>query len=1040
MRKYLLVSVLFLTALTQVAMAQEMTVSGVITDQETGETLPGVTVVIKDQPSKGTVTDFDGNYKLSVSTEDVLSVSFIGYKTETIPVGGQTVIDVALRLDVEELQEVVVIGYGVQKKKVLTGSIESVSAEEISQTPVVSVDQALQGRAAGVQLLNQSGQPGEKPAIRIRGIGTDGNADPLILVDGVAVSSIDNLNPADIQSMEVLKDAASTAIYGARAANGVVLITTKSGNKGGKFSVTYSGYMGVQNAANKVDLLNAEQYQQVMANAGATALDGSPIDPLQVPAYNTDWQKELFTKNAPIESHYIGVEGGTEKTSYASSVSYFNQEGIIGGEKSKFERYTARLNTRTEVNKVFSWGQTLSYTHLETRGVTSNGSFNGAFGSALNLDPLTPVFETDETRLSQNPYSSEPVLEDANGNIYAVSRYVAGEVVNPLARLELQNQIVTKDQILGNFYAQVEPLEGLKIKTTVGTDVSYLGFSSYRPLYFLTGTFNNTATTSLSKEYQRNSVFQLENTINYDKRVGKHHFNVLFGTTTLDNRWENLVGGGQGINTDNPNLIYLDLIQEDSVLRASAGGSASRTTRASFFSRLLYDYNDRVSFSATQRRDGSSNFGANNKFANFYSFGASWVINEEAFFPDWGPLSLLKLRASWGQNGNDRIGTFRYQSTVDFNIAYNLANGPNNGAIPLFLENQDIKWEASEQIDLAIESGFFDNRLTVDVGYYKKTTKDLLQIDKGPATLGLDLKEANVGEMENEGIEITTQWRSEKNDFRYSIGFNATYNKNTMTKVASDAGFIPGASWALAGEVTRTIEGLPVVSFYGFKTDGIFQSDAEVFSHINSEGDPLQPNAQAGDIRFVDVDGDGQITDADRTAIGSPLPDWTLGSNLSLNYKNFDFSALLTGQLGVDVFNGMGRPDIITSNRQVRVLNQWSEDNPSNTIPRLYDNDGNENYTRATDMLNIEDGSYLRIKNIQFGYTMPAAFLDKIKCSNWRIYVSAENLLTFTNYSGADPEVGSTVTDGDINIRDTGIDRGIYPQARTFRLGTSITF
>lgn len=1012
-------------------------VTGTVTDADTGETLPGVTVLVKGQGTNGTITDFDGNYSLQVFGEDVLIYSFVGFKSVEVPVGNQLVIDVALQLDISELEEVVVIGYGVQKKKVLTGAIESVSSEEITQTPVVSVDQALQGRAAGVQLLNQSGQPGEKPSIRIRGIGTDGNSDPLILVDGIAVNSIDNLNPADIKSMEVLKDAASTSIYGARAANGVVLITTKTGNKGGKVSINYSGYYGVQNAGKQVDLLNADEYISVMSRAGVTSLTGTPLDANLIPAHNTDWQKELFTANAPIVSHYIGVDGGSEKTSFSSSISYFNQEGIIGGEKSKFERYTARLNTRTDVNDIFSWGNTLTVTHLVTRGVTSNGSFNGAYSSALNLDPLTPALETNPNLLSQIPYSNEPVVTNGNGTPYGISQFVAGEVVNPLARMELQNSVTTKEQFLGSIYAELEPIKNLKFKTSFGADVSYLDIQGYNPIFFLTSTFNNTIATSLNHQIQRNSAMQLENTASYLKEIGNHRFNFLVGTTMLDNNWEVLSAGGQGVNTDNPNLIYLNLAVDST---ETAGGTASQTTRASVFSRLLYDYNERISVSITQRRDGSSNFGANNKFANFWSFGASWVINEEPFFPKWRALSLLKLRGSWGQNGNDRIDAFLYESTVDFNVRYNLASGVVNGAIPGFLENQDIKWEASQQLDIGIETGFFDNRLTATFDYYKKTTKDLLQNVTGPAALGIDLRVANVGEMVNEGFEMSASWRESKGDFGYSIGANATYNQNTMTKVDNEAGFIPGATWGLSGEVTRTYEGSEVVSFFGYKTDGIFKTERDVLAHINSSGKQIQPSAKPGDIRFVDVNGDGRISDDDRTIIGSPLPDWTFGSNFKIDYKGFDVSALLIGQLGLDVFNGMNRPDISTSNRQDYILDQWTEDNPNGSIPRLVSGDPNKNYTRATDMINIEDGSYLRVKNVQFGYQFPNSMLERFKCSNWRVYISGENLFILTGYSGADPEVGSTVTDGNINIRDTGIDRGIYPMARTFRLGTSITF
>lgn len=1031
--KQLVKFLFFFFVASSVAFSQKL-VRGKVTDT-TGEGIPGVTILEKGT-SNGSITDIDGSYSLSVSEEATLSFTFIGFEAQEVLVGNQSTIDIEMKEALSELEEVVVIGYGVQKKKVLTGSIESVSSKEITSTPVFSAEQALQGRTAGVQLLNQSGQPGERPSIRIRGVGTNGNSDPLILVDGMAVLSIDNINPADIKSMEVLKDAASASIYGARAANGVILITTKGGSHSTKTSITYSGYYGVQNAAKKVDLLNADQYIQVMGMARARKLNGTLIDPNEIPTTNTDWQEELFTANAPIQSHYIGIEGGNEKTAYSSSISYFNQEGIIGGEKSKFERYTARLNTNTKVNKVLRWGSSFNFTHLNTRGVTSNGSFNSAFGSALNLDPLTAVYENDPDILSQSPYSSEPVVEDPNGNLYAISDYVAGEVTNPLARLEIQTQTTTKDQILGNLFLEVEPIENLKLRTTGGVDLSYLGFDSYQPLYFLTETFNNLEQTNVVKEYQRNWNLQSESTVNYTKKIGAHNFNILVGTTILDNRWENLVGGGQGIDTSNPNLIYVNNVTVDST-RTSAGG-ADRTTRFSIFSRLLYDYNDRVSFSVTQRRDGSSNFGSNNKFANFWAFGASWVINEEPFFPQWDKLTFLKLRASWGQNGNDRIGSFRYASTVDFAIAYDEIRG----ATPAFLENQDIKWETSEQLDLGFEAGLFDNKLTATFDYYKKTTKDLLQVRTILATAGIEARESNVGEVQNEGFEISLKWRNRIGELGYSIGANATYNKNTMTRVASEAGFIEGATWALAGEVTRIIEGQPIVSFFGYQTDGIFQSDLEVAQYFSaaSNGQPIQPDAEPGDIRFVDTNNDGVITGADRVAIGSPLPDWTVGSTVSLDYKGFDFSMLLTGQLGVDVFNGINRPDITTSNRQTWILNQWTETNPSNSIPRLVNGDPNQNYTRATDMINIEDGSYVRIKNIQIGYSMPSAVLEKISCTNWRWFISVENLTTFTRYSGPDPEVGSTVTDGNINIVDTGIDRGIYPQARTFRVGTSITF
>ncbi len=1037
MKKIGLLIVLFGLSCLPYLQAQTQNISGTVTDAD-GEGLPGVTIIVQGT-TQGTITDFDGTYSLSVPENANLVFSFIGFKEEVVNTANQTEINLVMREDAEELGEVIVIGYGIQKKKVNTGAISSISSEEISSTSVVSADQALQGRAAGVQVLNQSGQPGERPSIRIRGVGTNGNSDPLILVDGIQVLSIDNINPADIESMEVLKDAASASIYGARAANGVILITTKSGSTKGRASITYDGYVGAQNSASRVDLLNADEYVQIMGAAGARNLAGIPIDPNMIPSTDTDWQDELFTQNAPIQSHYIGVEGGNEKTLYSGSLSYFDQEGIIGGDRSKFERYNARLKSNTNINEKVRWGNTISFTHLETRGVTSNGSFNSAFGSALNLDPLTPVFETDAGVLAQSPYATEPVVRDENGAFYGISENVSGEVTNPLARLELQTQEVVKDQVLGNVFLEVEPIKDLIIRTTGGMDLSYLGFDSYRPLFFLTSTFNNPVETSVSKEFQRAWNLQWENTINYSKSFGKHNFNLLVGNSVLDNQWENLSAGGQGINTDNQNLIFLNNVTVDST--RTGGGGANRVTRASVFSRLLYDYNDRVSFSITQRRDGSSNFGSNNKFGNFWAFGASWVINEEPFFPEWKALSFLKLRASWGQNGNDRIGSFQFASLVDNAPSYGLLQG----AIPLSLENPDLRWESSNQLDLGIESRFFDDKLLIDVDYYNKVTDDLLQIQELRSTSGFaQAPLTNVGQVKNEGVEMALEWRERKGKLFYSVAVNAAYNENTMTRVANDAGFIAGANWALAGEVTRIIQGQPIVSFFGYETDGIFQSEAEVNQYVSANSSDafrrIQPNAIPGDLRFVDTNGDGAITDADRVAIGSPLPDWTVGSTLSAEYAGFDFSALLTGQFGVDVFNGITRQDITTTNKQAWLLNQWSETNTDTDVPIFTVGDPNGNYTRATDAVNIEDGSYVRLKNIQLGYSLAPNVLERIKCSKWRWYISVENLTTFTNYRGSDPEVGSTQTNGNINIVDTGIDRGIYPQARTFRLGTSITF
>ncbi|MEQ9232241.1 MAG: SusC/RagA family TonB-linked outer membrane protein, partial [Cyclobacteriaceae bacterium] len=537
------------------AMAQQ-TITGKVLD-ETGEGIPGVTVLEKGT-TNGTITDFNGDFSITVTNSaSILQFTSIGFASIEEVVGERTSIDIGMNESQTELDEVVVIGYGTQRKKVVTGAIESVSADEINSQPLARVDQALQGRAAGVQVVNQSGQPGEGPVIRIRGIGTDGNPEPLILVDGMAVNSIDNINPGDVESMEVLKDSAATSIYGARAANGVILITTKSGSE--KFSVTYNGYKGVQNVARKVDLLNSDQYVELMASAGARSLTGQDFDVNEVPANYTDWQSALFTKNAPIEYHEINLQGGTENSAYTSSISYFNQEGIIGGERSKIEKYIGKVKGRTQVNDMFAMGSDITYTNLVTRGVASNSSFNGEYNSALNLDPLTPVYETDEFLLSQAPYSTNPVLTTGSGDVFGISQYVGQEVVNPLAKLRTQNQVVTKDQILANVYGELEPVENLIIRSSASMDLSYLEFTGFNDIYYLSST-NATTSTSAYKVYLKNTALQFENTARYSKKISDHRFDLMIGNTYLTRNSEDLSGSGQGLDVANPNLRYLNLV------------------------------------------------------------------------------------------------------------------------------------------------------------------------------------------------------------------------------------------------------------------------------------------------------------------------------------------------------------------------------------------------------------------------------------------------------------------------------------------------
>ncbi len=1011
---------------------QGQTLTGKVTDRMTDESLPGANVVIEGT-TQGTVTDFDGNYQIGLAPGTYNIVfSYLGYASETIEITLEAdetqVYNVALYPDITTFEEFVVIGYGVQQKKVATGAIASVSSEEITRTPVLRMEQAMQGRTAGVQVTSLSGQPGEAPTVRIRGAGTTGNAAPLYVVDGMVVGGIDYLNPGDIESIDVLKDAASAAIYGARAANGVVLITTKSGTRG-EMSITYSAYQGIQNAARTIDMLNADQYRMLMNEGARNAGLSEPFDLSEIPEHDTNWQNELFQSNAPIFNHDITVTGGSDRSTYSSALSYFSQEGIIGGEKSKFDRITARLNTTHKVNDFFSFGNNMAYSYIERRGIASNTSFNGAYSSALNIDPLTPVFETNENTLDQYPYSEEPVVTDAEGKIYGISNYVGAEIVNPLALLETQRQNTRVDKIVGNVYGELELIEGLKIKSSMGLDFAYIVNDSHTPLFYLNGAQSNTDKTNVSKGIQRFYTWDWENTAVYSRQIDRHNFSVLAGITARKENYEDLSGFNAQVPVDDPDNVYLSMAT-DTVW--TAYGGASHYALLSQFGRIIYDYDTRYAFNFTLRRDGSSNFGSNNRFGIFPSVAATWIISEEGFFPQWNALDILKIRASWGINGNDNIGRFRYISTINKSRGYIFGSGRAFGASPSFVENADLKWEESEQLNFALDFGFFNSRLTGSLDYYIKTTRDLLEIIPIPGHVGNDPPYSNVGSVQNKGVELSLQYRNFESAFNYTLGANVSYNHNEVIKIGNEDGVLPGASWAVAGMVTRAELGLPIGFFWGYKTDGIFQNQAEVFQHVNRNGQMLQPNAKPGDVRFVDFNGDGIINADDRTMIGNPTPEWTLGFNATFNYAQFDLSFLIIGTYGNDIFNGMQRPDLRYTNRTIDALDRWTGEGTSNTVPRYTWVDVNNN-NRISDLY-IEDGSFLRMKNIQLGYTIPVAILNRIQANTWRIYVSAENLFTLTNYTGADPEIGA------LSSFDIGIDRGVYPQARTFRLGTTISF
>jgi TonB-linked SusC/RagA family outer membrane protein len=671
----------------------------------------------------------------------------------------------------------------------------------------------------------------------------------------------------------------------------------------------------------------------------------------------------------------------------------------------------------------------MAYSHIMRRGIGSNQSFNGAYSSALNLDPLTPLYETDTAKLNQYPYNIEPVIISDDGNVYGISEYVGAEVVNPLALLEIQTGETRVDKLVGNIYGEITFIEGLKFRSTLGTDLAYVLYDSYTPLYFLNGAQNNTDKTSVYKSMERYFTWQWENTLSYTKKIKDHSFSVLAGTTAQERNYEDLTGFNAKVPVGDPDNIYLDMATDTAWV---ATGGAYASALFSVFGRVTYDFKSKYAFTGIVRRDGSSRFGPNNRYGIFPSVGVSWLLSEEAFMPSLGPVNFIKLRASWGINGNDEIGDYQFVSTIDKSRGYIFGGGRLTGSSPSYIENADIKWEESEQLDIAIDLGAFNDRLIATFDYYIKNTKDLLERIPIPGHVGNDAPYANVGSVQNKGVEMSVNWRHFIGNLKYNFGVNAAYNKNKMTKIGNEEGYINGASWAIAGVVTRSEEGLPIAYFYGYQTDGIFQNENEIFQHYGSDGIPLQPNAVPGDVRFVDVNGDDKIDSDDRTYIGNPTPDWTLGINGSFEFKNFDLAFLFTGAFGHEIFNGAQRQDLRYTNRPESQLGRWTGEGTSDDIPRYTWSDVNNNY-RVSDLY-LENGSYLKLKNIQLGYTLPKGFLEKIKIGVWRFYVSAENLVTFTGYSGPDPEIGA------MSSFDIGIDRGVYPSARTFRLGTSISF
>ncbi len=1017
--------------------AQELNVKGVVTSADDGQPIPGATVVVKGKTT-GVITNLDGAYSLKVPGNSTLIFSFVGLKSQEVAVNNRTTINVVLASATEAIEEVVVVGYGTQKKSVVTGAISSVKSKDLEKVSPGRVEQALQGRVSGVTVAANSGQPGSAATIRVRGVTTfgDGGNNPLWVVDGVVVDAggIGYLNQSDIESIEVLKDAASAAIYGTRAATGVILVTTKKGSVG-KLSVTYNGFYGISGPAKILNLLNATQYGALL-NERSVAGGGNVIFPnISALGVGTDWQKAIFNNSANRYSHEFSLSGGNEKSTFYFSLGIQDQQGIVASDISKFSQKNMRLNSTHKISKIFTFGETIGYTHQKQTGIgNTNSEFGGPLSSAINLDPVTPLVVTDPAVANAAPYSVNPVIRDPNGNPYGISSIVGQEMTNPLAYIQTRlGNYGWSDNFVGNAYLSAQITKELTVKSSVGAKLAYWGDQGFNLVNYLSAT-NQVLRNSIYKNTNNVFNWNVENTINYSKVIGDHDINVLLGQATYVDNY----GGGQGVTLYNlPVTSYENASFNFNIPAATdkTGWGSENTLHklTSLFARVNYNYKEKYLFTGIYRRDGSSRFGTNNKYGVFPSFSLGWVVSKENFWPVNDVVNTLKIRGGYGVVGNDAIRDFGYLATVGGGFNYTIGNSGSitTGYAPASLDNPDLRWEQTAQANIGFEARFFKS-LNVTVDYYNKKTTGILRPITIPGYVGVSSSPVgNIADMENKGLELELSYSKKFGQLNFSANGNVAYLKNVVTYVAADANYITGdASFQSMGAVTRTQQGQSYNSFYGYKTAGIFQNVAEIAAYTNAAGNPIQPNARPGDFRWVDTNGDGVISDLDKTFLGTNIPKYTFGLTLNFDYKNFDLMAFASGAAGNKIFQGLRRLDINNSNWQTVALSRWTGEGTSNTYPRLTSNDTNGNFGKMSDFY-LENGDYLRLKVVQLGYSLPANLVGKINANKLRVYVSAENLLTLTKYTGYDPEIGGGVF---------GIDKGVYPQARTFMLGVQLQF
>ena len=989
------------------AQQQAKTVTGTVTDVN-GEPIIGANIRIKGTTT-GTITDIDGNFSIEAEPQSVIEVSYIGYLTQETVINNQKSIRFLLKEDTKTLDEVVVIGYGVQKKADLTGSVANINTEKLNTQSNANIGQALQGKIAGVDIVSQGGAPGSGTRIMVRGIGTLNNASPLYIVDGMYMNSIDHINPNDIASIDVLKDASSAAIYGSRAANGVIIVTTKEGsNTEAKPIIDLSVNLGISTASKFLDMLDAKGWAEVTTIArqaiGKPALDMA-TDLANKP--DNDWQDIMF-RPALMQNYNLSVKGGGKYSTYYTGLGYFNQDGIVIG--TNYQRYN--IQSKNDYKRgIFSAGTNLiiSFSHDKPLHQELRG---GMIGTILQSVPTLEKY--DDTR------------EGGYGGTY-------GDVVNiphPLAIIDdnIMDRYNENVKIFANLYAQIELFKGLKYKLNLTPDFSFERYKNYLNKYDF-GLATNSITQLTERQRRRRNIL-VENLLTFDRTFGEHKISALAGYTYQDSRFRHIQAYGEGLPQG------LEEIDAATTNRSNEGNSW-RSVLTSILGRVFYSYQNKYLFTATIRRDGSSKFGKNNRYGYFPSFSLGWNVAEEKFMENVHWLDQLKLRGGYGVLGNQEIDNYQYSSTITTGINYPDGNGGLlQGAFPKNFANPDIKWEETAMTNVGIDFMAFNNRLSLTADYYVKNTKDILLTVPIPISSGgANDPIRNAGKIRNNGFEFNLGWMDQPNpDISYGINLIGSFNKNKVIAMGSESGSIKGGSTNQNITTSETKAGYPIGGYWLIPTAGYFNSQEEVDAYAK-DGKKIQPAAEPGDIKFVDANNDGVINDDDRVFQGSPFPDFTFALNGNMRYKNFDLSIGLQGVLGNKIYNATRQTleDVTKgSNFLASCLDYWTPENKNASHPRLTWDDPNRN-TRAESDRYLENGSYLRLRSVQLGYTFPQTWF-KGAIQHARVYINAENLFTITSYSGYSPDVNAD------NANYRGFDNFIYPTNRTFMLGLNVTF